>query len=97
MSVASVVRTARGLARRIVRGGGFIAVSASFVLVAAAVGPVEIDAQAPIGFITEFEGQFGGSARKLVSLAEAMPASAYDWSPGEGVASVARVFRHIAR
>ena len=93
----SVVRTARGLARRIARGGGFIAVSASFVLVAAAVGPVEVEAQAPTGFMTEFEGQFDGSARKLVSLAEAMPASAYDWSPGEGVASVARVFMHIAR
>lgn len=49
------------------------------------------------GFLAEFEGQFEGSARKLVALAEAMPADSYDWSPGDGVASVARVFMHIAR
>jgi uncharacterized damage-inducible protein DinB len=51
----------------------------------------------PPGFLEEFEGQFGASASKLVSLAEAMPASSYAWSPGEGVASVARVYLHIAR
>jgi uncharacterized damage-inducible protein DinB len=51
----------------------------------------------PPGFLEEFEGQFGASASKLVALAEAMPESAYDWSPGEGVASVARVYMHIAR
>lgn len=62
-----------------------------------AVGVNDVEAQAPAGFMAEFEGQFGGSARKLVALAEAMPASAYDWSPGEGVATVARVFMHIAR
>ena len=56
-----------------------------------------LHAQAPPNFLAEFEGQFGASARKLVALAEAMPASTYDWSPGEGVASVARVYMHIAR
>lgn len=52
---------------------------------------------APDGFLAEFDGQFNASARKLVALANAMPESTYDWSPGEGVASVARVFMHIAR
>lgn len=52
---------------------------------------------APPDFLAEFEGQFDASARKLVSLAEAMPESAYAWSPGDGVASVARVYMHIAR
>jgi uncharacterized damage-inducible protein DinB len=33
---------------------------------------------------------------KFVSLAEAMPASAYDWSPMEGVRSVGEVFCHVA-
>lgn len=51
----------------------------------------------PPGFMEEFEGQFGASSQKLVALARAMPASTYDWSPGDGVASVARVFMHIAR
>ncbi len=70
------------------------------VLVIAAatiVGAGEVEAQAPSGFMAEFQGQFGGSAGKLVALAEAMPESSFDWSPGEGVASVARVFMHIAR
>ncbi len=59
---------------------------------------VAVSAQsAPPNFLEEFEGQFGASAYKLVALAEAMPASTYDWSPGEGVASVGRVFMHIAR
>ena len=48
-------------------------------------------------FLAEFEGHFDGSAQKFVMLAEAMPADAYDWSPGEGVMSVARVYAHIAR
>lgn len=52
---------------------------------------------APPNFLEEFEGQFGASASKLVALAQAMPASAYDWSPAEGVASVGRVYMHIAR
>ena len=52
---------------------------------------------APPGFQEEFEGQFDTAARKLVALAEAMPGSAYGWSPGPGVASVAEVFMHIAR
>ena len=60
--------------------------------------PVAAAAQgAPGNFIEEFEGQFGGSASKIVALAEAMPAEAYGWSPAEGVASVARVYMHIAR
>lgn len=52
---------------------------------------------APPGFGQEFAGQFNGSARKLVALAEAMPADRYGWRPMEGVSSVAEVFMHIAR
>lgn len=48
-------------------------------------------------FRAEFEGQFEASARKLVALSEAMPAESYSWSPMEGVMTVARVYRHIAR
>ena len=33
---------------------------------------------------------------KYVSLAEAMPASAYAWRPAEGVRSVSEVFMHIS-
>ena len=51
----------------------------------------------PEGFKIEIERQFGASARKVIMLAEAMPAEKYGWSPEEGIASVARVYLHIAR
>lgn len=51
----------------------------------------------PPNFLEEFGGQFEASASKLVALAEAMPPAAFSWSPGEGVASVATVYMHIAR
>ena len=97
---------------RVTLGTGWVATSAAIVLLllpanaqaqttsAAPGAPTAQRAEAhssPPGFMEEFEGQFGGSSRKLVALARAMPASTYEWSPGEGVASVARVFMHIAR
>ena len=48
-------------------------------------------------FRAEFNGQFEASARKLVALAEAMPAENYSWQPMEGVASVAQAYMHVAR
>jgi uncharacterized damage-inducible protein DinB len=71
---------------------GLVAMTAT-VLAAPLVAQGE---RAPPGFVAEFEGQFEASASKLVALAEAMPASTYEWSPGEDVASVARVYMHIA-
>ncbi|HAT37709.1 MAG TPA: hypothetical protein DCS75_04395 [Gemmatimonadetes bacterium] len=68
-----------------------------FVTTLTILSALQAEAQAPDNFLGEFQRQFGASAQKLVSLAEAMPASKYDWSPGEGVASVARVYMHIAR
>ena len=56
-----------------------------------------LTAQAPPGFLEEFDGQFNASARKFVALAEAMPAESYDWRPMEGTATVAEVFMHVAR
>ncbi len=76
-----------------------VAVTISFTTVALAIASpsAPLAAQsAPPNFLEEFQGQFGASASKLVALARAMPESAYDWSPGEGVASVARVYAHIA-
>jgi uncharacterized damage-inducible protein DinB len=51
----------------------------------------------PEGFKTEIEQHFGASAMKVIMLAEAIPAEKYGWSPGAGVASVSRVYMHIAR
>ncbi len=74
-----------------------VSVSAAVALAATFMAGSVAAQSTPPGFMEEFDGQFGASASKLVALAEAMPASTYDWSPGEGVASVARVFMHIAR
>lgn len=53
--------------------------------------------ETPESFLAEITGHFESSSAKFVALAEAMPASTYDWSPGEGVATVAGVFMHVAR
>lgn len=70
----------------------------ALILTALSVSATPAAAQsAPPGFLEEFNGQFDGSAEKLVALAEVMPEARYDWSPRDGVASVARVFMHVAR
>lgn len=52
--------------------------------------------RAAAAFQDEFSMQFESSMERLIALAEAMPAGSYDWRPGEGVMSVARVYAHIA-
>lgn len=70
----------------------------TLLLAAGLLLPLQAGAQsAPPDFLAEFRNQFGSSARKLVALAEAMPAKRYDWRPMEGVASVAEAYMHIAR
>ena len=59
--------------------------------------PAPVHAQHTPDFRAEFKGQFEASARKFVALSEAMPAESYSWSPMEGVMTVARVYRHVAR
>lgn len=45
----------------------------------------------------ELLAQFNTSAGKFESLAAAMPADKFTWSPGPGVMSVANVYAHVAR
>ena len=45
---------------------------------------------------SELLADLGQLREKYVGLAEAMPESAYGWSPGEGVRSVSEVFMHVA-
>jgi uncharacterized damage-inducible protein DinB len=67
-------------------------------LAALALATVPAAAQeAPSPIREEILRQFDASMRKFEALARAMPASAYAWSPGEGVMPVARVFAHVAR
>ncbi|MCY4398154.1 MAG: DinB family protein [Gemmatimonadetes bacterium] len=69
----------------------------ALLFLAAALFAAPASAQHTPDFRAEFEGQFEASARKLVALAEAMPAESYSWQPMEGVASVAKAYMHIAR
>ena len=69
----------------------------SILLFLIAVVPSGHAQEAPAGFADEFMMHFNTTARKFEALAEAMPAEAYAWSPGEGVMSVERVYMHIAR
>ena len=53
--------------------------------------------EAPEAIREDILRQFDASMRKFEALAQAMPETAYEWSPGEGVMPVARVFAHVAR
>ena len=56
-----------------------------------------VSAQDPASFRQTWRAEFEASARKVVALAEAMPAETYSWQPMEGVATVAAAYMHIAR
>ena len=43
----------------------------------------------------EFLSNFDDAAKKIVSLAEAVPADKYSWRPAEGVRSIGEVYMHI--
>ena len=47
-------------------------------------------------FRSEFLGQLSDIEKKVLDLAEAMPADKYSWRPEEGVRSVSEVYVHIA-
>jgi uncharacterized damage-inducible protein DinB len=67
------------------------------ISLAAFVLPGTARAQADVEVKDELLRQFNASMRKIVALANAMPADAYTWSPGEGVMEVGQVYMHIAR
>lgn len=72
--------------------------TAGLLLLTAMIVPAPMAAQnTAVDFRDEFLSHFQSSARRMAQLSEAMPESAYPWSPGEGVMSVARVYMHIAR
>ena len=48
------------------------------------------------GFRAEWLHDFDDTSKKIVELAEAMPASKYNWRPGPGVRSVSEVYMHVA-
>ncbi len=44
----------------------------------------------------EYLANFDDTAKKIVSLAEAVPAEKYGWKPGEGVRTAGEVYMHLA-
>ena len=48
------------------------------------------------GFRAEFLSDLDDVSKKIVELAEAMPASKYNWRPAPGVRSVSEVYMHVA-
>jgi uncharacterized damage-inducible protein DinB len=53
-------------------------------------------AQTSAGLVSELSRDLGQVERKIVGLAKAMPAQAFDWRPGEGVRSTSETFMHVA-
>lgn len=48
------------------------------------------------GIQADFLTNFDDTQKKIVSLAEAIPAEKYSWRPADGVRSISEVFMHIA-
>ena len=70
-----------------------ILVSAVFLQVASA---ADTTAAAVTGFRADAVADLKEVGEKVESLAAAMPADKYTWSPGKGVRSVGEVYMHIA-
>lgn len=68
-----------------------------FVFLLALAGHAQTVQTAPTsGFIGEFLLQLDEIEKKMVSLAEAIPAEKYSWRPEEGVRSISEVYMHVA-
>ncbi len=52
-------------------------------------------AAAPSGYLAEYVAEVDAVGRKLIELAEAMPADKYGWRPAPGVRSVGEVYMHV--
>jgi uncharacterized damage-inducible protein DinB len=50
---------------------------------------------APAGFRADYVAEIERVGKKLVDLAEAMPADKYSWRPSPGVRSVGEVYMHV--
>ena len=69
----------------------------SFLLLAAAlVLPATAQEHDNSVYLTALTADFNSASEKLNSLAEAIPEDHFDWSPAEGVRSVAGVLNHVA-
>jgi uncharacterized damage-inducible protein DinB len=58
--------------------------------------PAAVSAASAGDVRTEVLAQLEGAEKKLMALAEAIPAEKYGWRPAEGVRSIGEVFMHVA-
>jgi uncharacterized damage-inducible protein DinB len=58
--------------------------------------PAAVPAPPKSGFRAEFLQDLDDVQKKIVSLADAMPAEKYNWRPAPGVRSISEVYMHIA-
>lgn len=68
--------------------------TAVFALILTAALPLH--AQSREGLMGDLIRDVTEVERKIVGLARAMPAAAYEWRPGKGVRSASEVFMHVA-
>ena len=66
----------------------------NLALALAAAAPVA--AQTTANIVTDLVQDVTEAEKKLVGLANAIPADKWDWRPGTGVRSVGEVFKHVA-
>ncbi len=68
------------------------------VILAVLIKPTIVVGQAKStdGILEDLVAQVTYVETKIVALAKAIPESAYDWRPGDGVRSISEVFRHVA-
>jgi uncharacterized damage-inducible protein DinB len=71
--------------------------AASALAVAQAPGPpaAAIPAAPTVGFRADFLAQLDDVSKKILDLAEAVPADKYSWKPAKGVRSVSEIYMHI--
>ncbi len=68
----------------------------ALLLAAAAIRAGADQPGASSGFKVDLIASIDDAGKKLLDLAQAMPAEKYTWRPGEGVRSVSEVFMHVA-
>jgi uncharacterized damage-inducible protein DinB len=72
-----------------------VRLSAILLLVVAA-APTTAQTDAPAGFRGDLLRDIGDLEKKLVGLAEAIPADQYGWRPAEGVRSISEALMHMS-
>src|SRR5450631_2715015 len=72
-----------------------LALASIVLLAASALARAQAPAAPTTGFRADFLGQLDDVSKKILDLAQAVPADKYAWRPEKGVRSVSEVYMHI--